>query len=85
MQGSVPGKGFRCTDVHHDGCSRILCRKYEETAAEDETEHLRDRICYEKVTREDIDAVTDPPGETVMMTGCISVMSRLCSDADKYY
>lgn len=59
-------KEFRCTDVHHDGRNHILYRKYKETATEDEIEHLKDLIYDGKVTQEDIDAVTEPLGETVM-------------------
>mgnify|MGYP001636676278 FL=1 len=59
-------KEFRCTDVHHDGRNHILYRKYKETATEDEIEHLKDLIYDGKVTQKDIDAVTEPLGETVM-------------------
>lgn len=59
-------KEFRCTDVHHDGRNHILYRKYKETATEEEIEHLKDLIYDGKVTQKDIDAVTEPLGETVM-------------------
>lgn len=60
-------KEFRCTDVHHDGRNHILYRKYKETATEEEIEHLKDLIYDGKVTQKDIDAVTEPLGETVIV------------------
>ena len=59
-------KEFRCTDVHHDGRNHILYSKFKENATEDEIEHLKDLIYDGRATQEDIDAVTEPLGETVM-------------------
>lgn len=59
-------KEFRCTDVHHDGRNHVLYRKFKENATEDEIEHLKDLIYDGRVTQEDIDAVTEPLGETVL-------------------
>lgn len=62
----VDKKGdLRCTAVHHDAANYYLYRTYKDGVSEEQIEDFKYKIYTGKVTREDINRITDRLGDEI--------------------